>query len=372
MRTILFDEHVRLGGKIVDFAGWEMPLWYKKGQSAEHHATRKAAGIFDICHMGEFDITGKGSMEMMAGLLTNDVAGMQEGQAMYNFMLNEKGGVIDDCIIYKFNDEKWMLVVNAGGIPGDFEWLKAHAPAGVTVKDKSDDTAKLDLQGPNAPKIIRDLAGESALEKFGFFRFRDNIMLKDIPVLLSRTGYTGEIGFEIYCDAKHAVKLWNLLLEAGGKYGIEPCGLGARDSLRTEAGLPLHGHEIHPDIPALDTPWNFVFNWDHEFTGKSALLKVKAEGNKQITLPFVMNGRSKAMHGWLVNLDGKKIGHVVSGVLSPTLENKPIGFLISELPLETGTKLTFNEEGKTRILEGEISTSPFVKPTSRMKMKNFL
>jgi len=265
-----------------------------------------------------------------------------------------------------------MLVVNAGGITGDFEWLKAHAPAGVTVTDKSGETAKLDLQGPNAPKIVRDLAGESVLEKFGFFRFRDNVMLNDIPVLLSRTGYTGEIGFEIYCGIRHAVRLWNMLLEAGEKYGIEPCGLGARDSLRTEAGLPLHGHEIHPDIPALDTPWNFVFEWEHEFIGKSALLKVKAEGNKHITLPFVMNGRSKAMHGWIANMDGKKIGHVVSGVLSPTLENKPIGFLISELPLEPGTKLTFNEEGKSRILEGEISASPFVKPTSRMKMKNFL
>ncbi|MBU4486262.1 MAG: glycine cleavage system aminomethyltransferase GcvT [Candidatus Delongbacteria bacterium] len=372
MRTVLYDEHVKLGGKIVDFAGWEMHLWYKKGQSAEHHATRKAVGIFDICHMGEFDIIGKESKEMMSGLLTNDVIGMEDGQASYNFMLNEKGGVIDDCIIYKFNDEKWMLVVNAGNIKTDFEWLKKNAVHGVTLTDKSDNTAKLDLQGPNAPKIIRDLAGAEALEKFGFFRFRDNVMLKNIPVLLSRTGYTGEIGFEIYCDVKYAVELWNLLLATGEKYGIEPCGLGARDSLRTEAGLPLHGHEIHPDIPALATPWDFVFKWEHDFIGKDALSKIKATGIKSCTLPFVMNGRSKAMHGWNANIDGKKIGHVVSGVISPTLENKPIGFLFSEIPLESGTKLTFNEDGKTRILEGEISTSPFVKPTSRMKMKNFL
>jgi len=338
----------------------------------EHHATRKAAGLFDICHMGEFDIIGKGSMKMMAGLLTNNVSGMDEGQAMYNFMLNEKGGVIDDCIIYKFNDEKWMLVVNAGNIAEDFEWLKKNAPEGVSVINKSDSTAKLDLQGPAAPKILRDLTGSEVLDKFGFFRFRDSVMMKDVPVLLSRTGYTGEIGFEIYCDVKYAVRLWNMLLETGEKYGIEPCGLGARDSLRTEAGLPLHGHEIHPDIPALDTPWDFVFEWEHEFNGKAALLKVKADGNKNHTLPFVMNGRSKAMHGWNVNLDGKKIGHVVSGVISPTLNNRPIGFLISEIHLENGTRLTFNEEGKTRILEGEVSVSPFVKPTSRMKMKNFL
>ncbi|MBN2857011.1 MAG: glycine cleavage system aminomethyltransferase GcvT [Candidatus Delongbacteria bacterium] len=372
MRTILYEKHVETGGKMVDFAGWEMPLWYKKGQSAEHHATRKAAGLFDICHMGEFDITGPGSEEMMSRLLTNNIKGMSEGQAAYNFMLNKKGGVIDDCIIYKFNSEKWMLVVNAGNIKTDFEWLKKNAPETVTVTDKSDDTAKLDLQGPHAPKIIRDLAGEEVLDKFGFFKFRDGVMINGISVLLSRTGYTGEIGFELYFDSKRAVEMWDILMKAGEKYGIEPCGLGARDSLRTEAGLPLHGHEIHPDIPALNTPWSFVFEWDHDFIGKKALLDLKEKGSSSHTLPFVMNGRSKAMHGWNVNLEGKKIGHVVSGVISPTLENKPIGFLVSEISLDPGTKLTFNEEGKTRILEGEISESPFVKPTSRMKMKNFL
>ena len=372
MRTVLYQKHVESGGKIVDFAGWEMPLWYKKGQSAEHHATRKNVGLFDICHMGEFDITGPGSKEMMSKLLTNNVFGMSDGQASYNFMLNQNGGVIDDCIIYKFNDEKWMLVVNAGNIRTDLEWIMENTPGGVTVTDRSDRTAKLDLQGPDSPKIIRDLAGEDVLNKFGFFKFRDGVVIGGIPVLLSRTGYTGEIGFELYFDSDRAVEMWDMLIKAGEKYGIEPCGLGARDSLRTEAGLPLHGHEIRPDVPALNTPWNFVFDWEHDFIGKAALLKIREEGSGHYTIPFIMSGRSKAMPGWNVNLEGVKIGNVVSGVISPTLENRPIGFLMSQTPLETGTKLTFNEEGKSRILEGEISDSPFVKPTSRMKMKNFL
>jgi len=372
MKTVLYDEHVRLGGKVVDFAGWEMPLWYGKGQSVEHHATRQAVGLYDICHMGEFSVTGANTLDFWSGLLSNDVKGMTDGQAMYNFMLNEKGGVIDDCILYRFNAEKWMLVVNAGNIAIDLAWLKAHATAGVEIVDLSNDTAKLDLQGPNAPKVIAKLGGVEALDGLRFFTFKDNVNLNGVNTLLSRTGYTGEIGFEIYCHTNDAVKLWNMLLEAGADLGIEPCGLGARDSLRTEAGLPLHGHEIAPDVPALATPWGFVFEWEHEFIGKAALEAQKAAGINAFVYPFVMNGRSKAMHGWLVTQDGKQIGTVLSGVISPTLGNKPIGFLRSTVELAENTVLSFNEEGKTRVLDGYIAASPFVKPTSRKKMSSFL
>lgn len=372
MKTVLYDEHVKLGGKMVDFAGWEMPLWYKKGQSAEHHATRQNVGLFDICHMGEFIISGKESEEMMSGLLSNNVKGMKDGQAMYNFMLNEKGGVIDDCIIYKFNSEKWMLVVNAGNITEDFEWLQQHKKNEVVLENLSDNMAKLDLQGPNAPKIIKKIAGEASVQKLGFFKFRENIDMKGVSCLLSRTGYTGEIGFELYFDIKDAVKLWNILLEDGEEFGIEPCGLGARDSLRTEAGLPLHGHEISPKVPAIETPWGFVFEWEHDFIGKDILVQEKESGIKQYIYGFVMNGRGKAMPGWNVIKDEEVIGNVVSGVISPTLENKPIGFLRVNQPLEMDTELTFNQEGKKRILDGKISPCPFIKGTSRKKMKNFI
>ncbi len=373
MKTIIFDRHIELGGKMTDFGGWEMPLWYKKGQSAEHHATRNKVGLFDICHMGEFAITGSSSEAFFSNLLTNDVKGMKDGQAMYNFMLNEAGGVIDDCILYKFDTEKWMLVVNAGNIAEDFEWLTKHADENTTVIDNSDTTAKLDLQGPNAPKLMKKIAGEESIKGLGFFKFRDNIDMNGVKVLLSRTGYTGEIGFELYCDTKDAIKLWDMLLKEGEELEIEPCGLGARDSLRTEAGLPLHGHEVAPDFAAVGNPWNFVYEWDnHDFIGKEVLNKVKEDGIKTFVIPFMMDGRSKAMPGWNVLENGEIIGTVVSGVISPTLENRPIGFLKIDRKLEEGTELTFNQDGKKRILEGKISKSPFVKPTSRKKMVRFL
>ena len=153
-KTLLYDEHVRLGGKMADFAGWRMPLWYPTGQSVEHHATRKACGLFDICHMGEFEIKGSGSLAILSQLLTNDVERLVDGQAMYNFMLNEAGGVVDDCIIYRFDQENWMLVVNAGDIEGDFEWLRRNGSSDVQLENISDRTVKIDLQGPNAPKLM--------------------------------------------------------------------------------------------------------------------------------------------------------------------------------------------------------------------------
>ncbi|MFO7810664.1 MAG: glycine cleavage system aminomethyltransferase GcvT [Candidatus Delongbacteria bacterium] len=372
MRTVLYEKHVESGAKMVDFAGWEMPLWYKKGQSAEHIATRKNAGLFDICHMGEFYIMGPKSTDMLSLLLTSNITSMKDGQASYNFMLNHTGGAIDDCIVYKFNEEKWMMVVNAGNIEGDFQWIKKNNIKNVELLNKSRKIAKLDLQGPDSPKIIKDLTDEETLKKFGFFKFKENVKIKDIPVLLSRTGYTGEIGFEIYLSSDMAGNLWDILLDAGEKYGIEPCGLGARDSLRTEAGLPLHGHEIHPDMPALNTPWDFVFDWEHEFIGKKALIALKEQKTAPFVLPFKMTGRSKAMPGWDALQDGIKIGHVVSGVISPSLNNTPIGFLVSEKDIADGTFLKFNQQGSKRILEGKIATSPFIKPTSRMKMKHFL
>lgn len=372
MKTVLYDEHLKLGGKIVDFAGWDMPLWYPKGHLAEHNATRETAGLFDICHMGEFFVEGKDSEDFFSNLLTNNIKGMTDGQAMYNFMLNEMGGVIDDCIVYKFNSEKWMLVVNAGNIDVDFEWLKKNAKGDVKVDNASDRIAKLDLQGPSAPKTIVKLGGMEVVEGLKFFTFKEKVNLNGIEVLLSRTGYTGEIGFEIYADMNKAAELWNMLLEAGKEFGVEACGLAARDSLRTEAGLPLHGHEISPEIPALGTPWGFVFDWEHDFNGKANLLKVQEEGKGTFVYGFIMEGKAKAMPEWNVLKDGEVIGQVVSGVTSPTLDKKPIGFLRSNVELELDTQIEFNKEGSKRVLTGVVAKTPFVKPTSRRKMKSFL
>lgn len=371
-KTPLFDEHVRLGGKMADFAGWRMPLWYPSGQSEEHHTTRKACGLFDICHMGEFEIKGSGSLNFLSWMLTNNVERIVDGQAMYNFMLNDEGGVVDDCIIYRFDQENWMLVVNAGDIGGDFEWLRKHVPSDVQLENVSDRTVKIDLQGPHAPKMMSRWLAEEDLGQLKFFRFVRDVKMDGMKVLVSRTGYTGEIGFELYTELKNGVDLWNLLLSEGKVYKILPCGLGARDTLRTEAGLPLHGHELRPDRVAVGHPWEFAISWESDFLGKDVLIREKERAVEYYVFPFLMEGRRKAMPGWEVMVVDELIGTVLSGVISPTLNNTPIGFIGVDRSLEVETRLLFRQKGKSEGLEGRVAEIPFVPLTSRKKMINFL
>ncbi|MCD6118079.1 glycine cleavage system aminomethyltransferase GcvT [bacterium] len=371
-KTVLYDEHLRLGGKMSDFAGWIMPLWYHTGQSIEHHTTRKAVGLFDICHMGEFEITGPGSNDFVIKMLSNKVRKLKDGRAMYNFLLNEKGGVIDDCIIYRFREDKWMLVVNAGTIEGDFEWLKKNVPSDVNLKNISDDTAKIDVQGPDAPKLLAKLTDKDVISGLKFFRFAQDMDINGMKVLVSRTGYTGEIGFELYTDIKNAIPLWNLLLEEGKEFGILPCGLGARDTLRTESGLPLHGHELHPDRVAIGHPWEFTLNFDHDFIGRDAILEAKERGDYSHVYGFVLDGRRKAMPGYKVYHNEEEAGTVLSGVISPTLDNKPIGFILVNKAMEPETKLEFKRDENQPPLSGTVKETPLVPGTSREKMENFI
>jgi len=371
-KTPLYNAHVQLGAKMVDFAGWMLPLWYPTGQSREHHATRQNCGLFDICHMGEFEITGTGAKTYLSRVLTNHVDRIVDGQALYNFMLNDEGGVIDDCILYRFNEERWMLVVNAANLHKDWNWLKKHAPGDVVLEDISNQTVKIDLQGPKSPKLLSKWIDPSLLGSMKFFRVISYIYIDHIPVMVSRTGYTGEIGFELYTDVGNGVDLWNLLLEDGDDCGLVPCGLGARDTLRIEAGLPLHGHELVSDQIALGHPWEFVFDWEKSFIGKEALLEARNNGIKRHVIPFTLAGRRKAMPGWDVYCDDTCIGKVVSAVLSPTLENAPVGFLESARPLQAGTAITCRQAGRDVCLEGEIREIPFVPLTARKKIINFL
>ncbi|MCK5145766.1 glycine cleavage system aminomethyltransferase GcvT [bacterium] len=371
-KTLLYDEHIELGGKMADFAGWNMPLWYAGGQSKEHHATRNACGLFDICHMGEFEIRGAEALPFLSRLLTNNIEKLQDGQAMYNFMLNEQGGVVDDCILYRYDEEYFMLVVNAGDIAGDFEWLKKNAPENLALADISDEIAKIDLQGPAAPGLIAKVAGLESIRGLKFFRFRPGVQIHGMEVLLSRTGYTGEVGFEIYTHSDNAVKLWNLLLEEGTQLGCMPCGLAARDTLRTEAGLPLYGHELMADKPALAHPWMFAMDFDTDFIGKAALETRKADGIDYHVCPFIMEGRRKAMPGWEVLVDGKLAGLVLSGVIAPTMENTPIGFIGINTALEQDATIQFRQPGRDHTMDGHIVAIPFVRPTSRKKLSNFV
>lgn len=371
-KTLLYDEHIALGGKMADFAGWIMPLWYPTGQSAEHHATRQACGLFDICHMGEFEIRDTEALPFLSRLLTNGIHKLEDGQAMYNFMLNEAGGVIDDCILYRYDAEYFMLVVNAGDIAGDFAWLKKNAPGSVQLRDLSPQMAKLDLQGPAAPRLLARVAGLEAIDGLKFFRFRPGIQIDGMEVLVSRTGYTGEVGFELYTHADNAVRLWRLLLDAGKDFGCLPCGLGARDTLRTEAGLPLYGHELQAGKPALAHPWMFAMDMESEFIGKAALLKKQAEGIDYHVYPFVMEGRRKAMPGWEVVSGDQIIGTVLSGVIAPSMDNAPIGFVGVNRALDEQAAVDFRQPGKEARMAGHIATIPFVPPTSRKKMSSFL
>lgn len=371
-KTPLYDEHLKLEGKMSDFAGWIMPLWYSSGQSCEHHVTRKKCGLFDICHMGEFKIAGPESQRFLSGLLTNNVNLIKDGQAMYSFMLNEDGGVVDDCILYRFNPEDWMLVVNAGNIEGDFEWINKNVPSGVELKNMSDSIAKIDLQGPSAPLLMTKVAGIESIEKLRFFRFRRGIDINGIEVIVSRTGYTGEIGFELYTEVKNCIDLWRLLLKEGEEFGILPCGLGARDTLRTEAGLPLHGHELKKDRVAVGHPWEFAIDFESNFFGKEVLEKKKKFGIDYFVLPFIIQGRRKAMPGWEVFKNDTIIGTVLSGVISPSLDNTPIGFVGINNFIQEDEEIQFRKPGSDQKISGMIAKIPFVPLTSRKKIKQFL
>jgi len=367
-KTPLFGKHVALGATMGDFGGWNMPLWYKTGQKAEHIATRENCGLFDICHMGEFIVKGKDSFVFWQKMLSNDVTKIIDGQAQYNFLLNEKGGVIDDCIIYRFNEKHWMLVVNAGTQDGDLEWLEANVEGDMTVENVSSEMGKLDLQGPKAPKLIADFVGREAIEDMKFFRFLPKIEIEGIPVLLSRTGYTGEIGFEIYCVMDDTEKLWEILVEKGEKYGIMPAGLGARDTLRLEAGLPLSGSEVKPEVPAVGTPWEFAINYDHKFIGKEAL---ETQKGKYFVYAFEVEGRRKPGNHSKVVVEGVEIGEVTSEILAVSLEMKPVGFMRVTKELEIGNSFDIvNPRGKE--FKSTVVANPMMKGTARKKMTMML
>jgi aminomethyltransferase len=372
-KTPLYDTHVRLGAKMVEFAKWLLPLWYPTGQTAEHLATRNVCGLFDICHMGEFRIVGPQAKSFLSRMLTNKVDQQADGQAMYHFMLNEAGGVIDDCILYRFDEKTYMLVVNAANTDIDFQWLSDHARnQNVRIKDISERTAKIDLQGPNAPKLLSKWITKETLAGLKFFRFLPVVQFTDMDVLVSRTGYTGEIGFELYADVKKVQRLWDLLLEEGKTLGLLPCGLAARDTLRIEAGLPLHGHELRPDRMAIGHPWEFAIHWNGSFVGKGALVKAKQDGIPLHVYAFSMKGRRKAMSGWEVLKSEEVIGKVLSAVIAPSRNNTPIGFIESVQPLDIGTPLAFRQPNRETLLEGETSATPFVPLSSRHKMEEFL
>jgi len=318
-RTPLYTAHRLAGAKIVEFAGWEMPVQYT-GVTDEHLAVRQRAGLFDVSHMGEIEVRGPGALERCQELTVNDVGRMKQFQAQYNLLLNEQGGVVDDVIFYRTAADRWLICVNASNAAKDFLWIESHArnqPA-VEVEDLSDRYAQLALQGPLAEKIVQPLTKLPLAQiKSFYFAYGD---VASVRCLVARTGYTGEAGFELYCDAGDGEKLWNNLLEAGSAHGLVPAGLGARDTLRLEKAYPLYGHELDDQTTPLEAGLDWVVKFSkNRFIGRDILAKQKETGltRKLVGLELVEPGIARA--GYRVMKGDQTVGHVTSGTRSPSL-----------------------------------------------------
>lgn len=311
MRTPLYDRHAALGGKIVDFAGWELPVQYPAGILAEHRAVREAAGLFDVSHMGEILVSGEGAPPFLQRLLTNNLSRLTMGRAVYSPLCAHDGGVVDDLIVYPYGAD-YLVVVNASNTDKDFAWFRAEAEgqAGVTVQNVSADWAQLALQGPKAREILAAIGGGVAVDLpfFGCGTFD----IRDTSVFVSATGYTGERGFEIYLPPDRAGEFWDALIEAGA----EPCGLGARDTLRMEAALPLYGHELSADISPLEAGLSRFVKFDHDFIGRAAL-EAQRDAVPRRLAGLVMRGRAIPRAGYGVTCNGEPCGTVTSGGVSP-------------------------------------------------------
>lgn len=330
-KTPLYDEHVALGGKIVDYAGWLLPVQYE-GLIPEHEAVRNKAGLFDVSHMGAINVTGNEALKFLDYLLTNDISKMVDEQVLYTFMCYPDGGVVDDLLTYKFADNDYMLVVNAANIEKDYAWiLEQQKDFDVVTENVSDDTSILAIQGPEAVKILQKLT-DTDLSSIEAFHLKRDVTVSGVKATISRTGYTGEDGFEVYVDNVGVVKIWKDLMEAGKDLGLKPTGLGCRDTLRFEATLPLYGQEISDKINPLEGGLKFFVKLKKEsdFIGKEALVKQDTEGLKRKMVGFELTGKGIPREGYEVQKDGKVIGHVTTGYMSPTVK-KSIGNALLEI-----------------------------------------
>jgi len=323
--TELRTWHLEHGGRLVPFAGWEMPVQYTSGPIQEHNTTRLNAGLFDIDHMGQMEVRGPDAEEFVNKLVTFDVRKMKLFDAHYAIFCYADGGCVDDLFVYKLPDDKnqdnrfyFFLAINASNREKDVAWVKSHSDGyQVDIRDISDETYMLAFQGPKAPEIM-DRLTHIDITKVARFTAAQDVIFEDVPVLMGRTGYTGEDGFELFFPVKHAKKVWEGILEAGANEGVLPIGLAARDSLRFEACMPLYGHELSADISPVEAGFGFAISYDKEFIGRDALLKQKLEKTKRTLIGFEMIEKGVAREHYPVVKDGKEIGWVTSGMFSPT------------------------------------------------------
>jgi aminomethyltransferase len=342
---------------LIPFGGWEMPVEYS-GIAKEHTAVRTAAGLFDVSHMGEFEISGPEALDLIQSVTTNDASKLGDGQAQYSAMAYPHGTVVDDLLIYRHDAEQFMVVVNAANIAKDFEWMTSHNRSDATIENVSDDITLLAVQGPKAVEILQPMA-DTPLEKIRYYHFAKGKVL-NVDAIISRTGYTGEDGFELYFSARHAELVWNAILETGTPLGLLPAGLGARNTLRLEAKMLLYGNDMDGTTTFLEAGLGWIVKFEkEEFIGRDALLKQKQQGVKRRLVGFEMSGREIARDHYPVFVDGREAGHVTSGSPSITLK-KNIG--LAYLPADHASiGMTFEVMVRNKLAEAKVVKTPFYK-----------
>lgn len=370
-RTSLYEIHKQLGARMVEFGGWEMPVTYPEGVLAEHQRVRQKVGLFDISHMGEIFVTGHGAKDFINHVTTNDIGKIKDGGCQYAALCDEKGGVVDDVISYQINTEKYLVVVNASNTEKDFEWLKKNAGGDVKIENKSAEYCQLALQGPASQKVLQPLV-DFPLERLGYYCFQLTLFKSplppfskggdgsQIPLILSRTGYTGEDGFEIYGPWDEAPRLWETLMEAGRNFEIGPIGLAARDTLRLEAAYSLYGHEISDRINPLEARLGWIVALDKsDFIGKKALKKIRDVGSQRELVGIEMVDAGIPRQGFEICSADKLIGFVTSGTFSPTLK-KAIALAMVRCDFSSlGTELKVRVRNK--LLSAKVVALPFYK-----------
>jgi len=356
--TLLLDKHKKLGARLAPFGGWLMPIQYS-GIIDEHNWTRTSAGLFDICHMGEFIVEADLAKSNLSELVTIDLKGLPKGACRYGFMLNEQGGIIDDLVVYRISEAKWMLVVNAATTGGDEAHMRKHINSATHLENVSASLGKLDVQGPESGRVVSDLLGSDIKLKYYTF---DYFNLLGEKIIISRTGYTGELGYELYMPNKRIVQLWDRVLS---DKRVKPVGLGARDTLRLEIGYSLYGQDIDQKTSPLEAGLEFFISWDKEFIGKEALIKQKQNGLGRRMVSFIADSRRSPRHNYNIVHKGQDIGRVTSGSFSPSLSfGIGMGYVTTEIAL--GEEILLNEGSIS--IPARVVKKPFYK-TGTVKSK---
>ena len=363
-RTPLYTAHTQLNARMMPFGGYDMPVQYTS-IVAEHLAVRSAAGLFDVSHMGEFFVEGPEAFDFLQHLVSNDISKLYDGKALYTVMCNTSGGIVDDLLVYRFNEQKYMLVVNASNIKKDWKWIQSVCNHDVTLSNHSEDIALLAIQGPASHGILQKLTDIplSEIKYYHFVEASPSSFMNMDRVLLSHTGYTGEPGFEIYCKTVDAKTIWDALLEAGAPEGLLPAGLGARDTLRLEAGYCLYGNDLTDDTSPYAAGLGWITKPDKgEFVGRDALLRIKANSPEKKLIGFIIEEKGIARSGYpILDHAGNEIGTVTSGSQSPVLK-RGIGLgYVNNKPDFTTPGNTLFVSVRSKRLEVRIAKPPFHK-----------